>query len=761
MADIDIIVNSSQVKTAKQEIQELGNSFNSASKSASVFMQAFERAAKQSQRDEQYIRQTSTALRRLIDDNLKITNAYKSAEQSASAFTEGLRKQEAQALRTAKANQEAINKQLGVGGPSATSNGAGFGALDAQIERLRQKYDKIYASSQLYERSLNEMNQAHMLGVMSAKQHEAAVESLNTEYQAFQNGVAQAGNRFAEHVNQTASGMNKFGVITQQAGYQIGDFLVQVQSGTNWMVAFGQQATQLVGVLPMMTGFMGLSTGALVALSAGLGIAIPLVTAIGAAFMRTSEESDKSTKEFKRFEEGLETLGQKSVETVLNLEALKRGVAPDEILSSRLAIEALVQTLDQLRTTEVSGFMDALTRSDRIVAAQNLKVELEKALEALIRQTEYEQRLETAARRRANDLRDHYRAQIDINTAAEDAIAKYSMMRTVAAGIANEMGRAAANTQAAANAALTAMRMEFSPAGGALSQYGGRGSTSDRPITNQYGDVITLPGSNRPKRRPTDIDFGLPDVGSGGGGATEDALQKLREQLTLENELLGVSEAQKRVMQALGDQRSKYSEAEINAITAEVEAYNLKLEALKQQEQFAKVMQSSMENAFMSIVDGTESAKDAFKKMAYEIIKELYKVLVVQRMVGQFQSGGGGILGSAFKFLGGLGGGGMTGGAGRASGGSIMPGNAYMVGEHGPELVIPRHSGTVVNANQTANAKGGNGDITVQNNITVTGSDAAMVRAEVAKMIPQITNATKAAVIDARLRGGQMKAAFS
>jgi hypothetical protein len=36
-----------------------------------------------------------------------------------------------------------------------------------------------------------------------------------------------------------------------------------------------------------------------------------------------------------------------------------------------------------------------------------------------------------------------------------------------------------------------------------------------------------------------------------------------------------------------------------------------------------------------------------------------------------------------------------------------------------------------------------------------------MVRAEVAKMIPQITNATKAAVIDARLRGGQMKAAFS
>jgi hypothetical protein len=66
----------------------------------------------------------------------------------------------------------------------------------------------------------------------------------------------------------------------------------------------------------------------------------------------------------------------------------------------------------------------------------------------------------------------------------------------------------------------------------------------------------------------------------------------------------------------------------------------------------------------------------------------------------------------------------------------------------------------VVNANQTSGAMAGSGGITVQNNITVTGSDAAMVRQEVAKMIPQITNATKAAVIDAKQRGGQMGAAF-
>ena len=66
----------------------------------------------------------------------------------------------------------------------------------------------------------------------------------------------------------------------------------------------------------------------------------------------------------------------------------------------------------------------------------------------------------------------------------------------------------------------------------------------------------------------------------------------------------------------------------------------------------------------------------------------------------------------------------------------------------------------MVNANQTSGAMAGSGGFTQNLSINVTGSDAAMVRQEVAKMIPQITNATKAAVIDAKQRGGQMAAAF-
>jgi hypothetical protein len=54
-----------------------------------------------------------------------------------------------------------------------------------------------------------------------------------------------------------------------------------------------------------------------------------------------------------------------------------------------------------------------------------------------------------------------------------------------------------------------------------------------------------------------------------------------------------------------------------------------------------EMVESSMEDAFMSIVDGTAKGQDAFKAMAAAIIKDLYRVLVVQRLVGTFESGTG------------------------------------------------------------------------------------------------------------------------
>jgi cell division septum initiation protein DivIVA len=67
-------------------------------------------------------------------------------------------------------------------------------------------------------------------------------------------GGSKAINEHATRVVQAGNKMNKFGMISQQVGYQVGDFFVQVQSGQNAMVAFSQQATQLAGLIPGIGG---------------------------------------------------------------------------------------------------------------------------------------------------------------------------------------------------------------------------------------------------------------------------------------------------------------------------------------------------------------------------------------------------------------------------------------------------------------------------------------------------------------------------
>ena len=535
MADIDILVDSSQVKTAKQELQELSNSFNSAFKSASVFTQAFRKAAAQSAADARVFRDIARANQDIINANLKVSNSYKSAEASAEAFTKGLREQEAQALRTARANQEAINKQLGVSGPTAMGSGAGFGALESEMERLRQKYDQMYSASKLYETSLAELNRAHMLGVTSTKQHEAALESLNLEYQNFQNGDAQAGNRFAQYSAQSASRMNQFGVVTQQAGYQIGDFLVQVQSGTNWMVAFGQQATQLVGVLPLMgAGFMGLSTGALVALSAGLGIAIPLVTALGAAFMRTSEQSKEGASGLDKYQQILSTLRSTLDETTFKLEALRRGVAPDELFKARLAVEALNEEFLKLTTTEGVAENDPWGLSDRLREITETRNALQKTLETLQKAADEQQRVETAATRRANEQRNAYReakAEADRwKTSLEAVRSVLDSMNGMVVSVTLDLKSTASGWASQFLSQLTTgfeNKRKYIEAVG-----GGRGLNMGGPELDPYGfrDQLRRDQNNAPTVGSSG--------GGGGGGAGDARIISLIESLQTEREVI-------------------------------------------------------------------------------------------------------------------------------------------------------------------------------------------------------------------------------
>jgi phage-related minor tail protein len=163
---------------------------------------------------------------------------------------------------------------------------------------------------------------------------------------------------------------------------------------------------------------------------------------------------------------------------------------------------------------------------------------------------------------------------------------------------------------------------------------------------------------------------------------------------------------------------------------------------------------SSFENAMMSAVRGTMSVKDAFRTMAADIIAELYRVFVVKQITGFISS----------AIMGGMGytpveGGGYTmrpRARPRAAGGPVSAGSPYLVGERGPELIVPNRSGTVI-----PNNKLGGGGVVVNQVINISTGVQQTVRAEIRQLMPQIADSAKAAVSDAKRRGGSYGRAFA
>jgi len=154
----------------------------------------------------------------------------------------------------------------------------------------------------------------------------------------------------------------------------------------------------------------------------------------------------------------------------------------------------------------------------------------------------------------------------------------------------------------------------------------------------------------------------------------------------------------------------------------------------------------SFGDAIVSVVDGTEKAKDAFNNLALAIVKDLYDIFVVKQITGFIT----GTVGNTWSDLGKVGVGGYDGGGYTGNGprsGGLDGKGGFMAMLHPKETVVDH-------------TKGGSSGVVVNQTINVSTGVQQTVRAEVMGLMPQIAAASKGAVLDAKRRGGAYAGAF-
>jgi uncharacterized protein YukE len=261
----------------------------------------------------------------------------------------------------------------------------------------------------------------------------------------------------------------------------------------------------------------------------------------------------------------------------------------------------------------------------------------------------------------------------------------------------------------------------------------------------------------------------------------EDPAIKMLEEISRRKVLIGLTEEQAKRQELLyqtedklGEFREKYGNDFVNNIVNQTMALDEQQkvldEAKAKQKEVGDLISSSMEDAFMSIVDGTKSVKDAFKSMAASIISELYRIFVIKKLVG-------GITG----FLGFADGGVFSGGSvvpsakGNAFyGGNVIPfakggvvsspmtfpmtgGKTGLMGEAGPEAIMPLKRGKGGKLGVVAE---NNGNVVINQSFNFSANGDESVKKIIAQAAPQIAQMTKTSIINDRRRGGSTLAAF-
>ena len=538
----------------------------------------------------------------------------------------------------------------------------------------------------------------------------------------------------ANQYNRNAVATNKWAKgALQQAGYQVGDFAVQLSGGQNALQAFGQQGSQLLGIF----GPVGAVLGAGVAIFAAFGVAVQRsgaeVSEMGKALGVLQEPLSQVAGAVKgltsSFGSAFPTLVQ-NIDTALIAVGLFAGLTVAKMVPSMLAASGASTILSSAMMTVRASILAAslsagkftfgmvALRSAALLTGAAFKavgailmrflpiavlVGLAKMVELFMRLMKGAGGFGEAMQLLGELFSSVLRGMLTAATYLPDGMK--AVWETIKAGF---MGTILFLQKSWADFLHSVSR-----------------SVNEMPgvpdfVKQFLGTEAIMAGS-----KVYELEAAVNSLKESASDMRGDALSGIIASFD------GTKEAYDKIKQAIKDGTEEvtiFGDATENAAIKGANALKDQLTpAMKQAIAVGDMVGNSMENAMMSIVDGTKSVKDAFKSMASEIIKELYRIFVVKKITGMISS----FIADPAMF-GGLGGTSPVNGSVmptmrpsgvRAMGGQVTGNKAYMVGERGPEMIVPSRNSHVVPNNQM-----GGGGVTVVQNINVSTGVLQTVR---------------------------------
>ena len=165
----------------------------------------------------------------------------------------------------------------------------------------------------------------------------------------------------------------------------------------------------------------------------------------------------------------------------------------------------------------------------------------------------------------------------------------------------------------------------------------------------------------------------------------------------------------------------------------------------------------AVSDSFKGMITGAMSFKESMKSIIGAVIDQLWKLFVVQKIVGIISGALGAGATAAPSSASGFGNIGMSSPGSfkpvtlRARGGPVTNNTPYMVGERGPELFVPGGNGTII---PNGNMRGGGGGSSFNISVDARGSsDPAAVRAQVQQGILEAAPAIIAAAESRTIAG--------